>query len=537
MSMQQLFEQHVYSGNHGRLVFLGVILAFGVFAQTSFAQTVTAPREQTQRLQQAQTDSSNGGLLGGITSNDFVPLMDLIQSVVKTDSWQDNGGEGTLLDYPAGVFVDAASVIASVSNNLQPNQHQRIGLTTAKDVNNSSKLRTVSLNRIEDVISEAAAANRPLTDELKNLAGLYRIDYVFIDAENDDVLISGPAGRWRTDTSGLVVNVESGVPALQLDDLVVCLVNAFAEGGRFGCTIVPKPESLKAAQRFLATTTKMGTGRKWRESLRAAVGKQNVVVHGVAPDSGVAKTIVAADYLMKKIGMGLAPTVDQCPSYFDRVEADPAAAKDQTLIRWWFTMAYDALVKDANNRIFQVNGNSIKVLSENELLDQQGQRVHTGASDDATAGFAEDFSKHIEVLSEKHPIFASLKNVFDLALVANIVKKHDVENRARWAQRFSAVSDDSSLNSLQRTRYVSVSHQHDEEVDSIMNFETFNFKTGGKRFRRTMVGVSGGVEFDFNRLLRNLQITEQSQSLFPQVLRGGVSRQPLEKQAIQWWWD
>ena len=536
MPKKHLLAQHICVGIHLHLISLGTLLAILVCNQIGFAQTVIDTKERTQSLPQAQTDTTNGSL-GGITSNDFVPLMDLIQSVVKTDSWQDNGGEGTLLDYPAGVFVDAAAVIAAVSNNLQPNQHQRVRPTTATDVNNNSKLRTVSLNRIENAISENAAAKRPLTDELKNLAGLYRIDYVFIDAENDDVLISGPAGRWRTDTSGLVVNVESGLPTLQLDDLVVCLVNAFAEGGRFGCTIVPKPESLKAAQKFLATTKKMGTGRKWRESLRAAVGKQDVVVHGIAPDSGVAKTIVEADYLMKKVGMGLSPTVDQCPNYFDRVEADPAAAKDQTLIRWWFTMAYDALVKDANDRIFQINGNSIKVLSENELLDQQGQRKHTGASDDATAGFAEDFSTHIELLSEKHPIFASLKNIFDLALVANIVKKHDVDNRARWGRRFGAASADSTLDSHQRTQYISASHQYKEEVDSIMNFETFNFKTGGKRFRRTMVGVSGGVEFDFNRLLKNLQITEQSQSQFPQILLGNASKQPLENQTIQWWWD
>ncbi len=537
MLKKQFLGQQALRRIRGWLTFLATLFAILAISQTGYAQTVNDSKEPNPSPIQVQSDTTNSGFAGGITSNDFVPLMDLIQSVIKSDSWQDNGGEGTIIDYPAGVYVDAASATAPVSDNLQPTNLGHPRPTAVSDINNSSKLRTISLNRIEDAISEAVATNRPLTEDLKNLAGIYRIDYVFIDAENDDVLIAGPAGRWRTNTLGLVVNAETELPTLRLDDLIVCLMNAFTNDGKFGCTIIPKPAAMKSAQKFLATSTKMTTGRKWRESLRAAVGKQDVVVHGVAPDSGVAETIVAADYLMKKIGMGLEPTIDQCPSYFDRVEADPAAAKDQTLIRWWFTMAYDLLTKDASDRIFQFSGNSIKVLSENELLDQQGRRVHTGRSDDATAGFAEDFSQHVERLSEKYPVFASLKNVFDLALVANIVKKYDVGNRHKWDRRFRAASVGSASGSHERTQYVVDSHKYNAEVDSIMNFETINFRVGGKRFRRTMVGVSGGVEFDFSRLFNGLKTVEQSQSQFPQLFRGNASKGPLHNRTIIWWWD
>ena len=65
------------------------------------------------------------------------------------------------------------------------------------------------------------------------------------------------------------------------------------------------------------------------------------------------------------------------------------------LIRWWFTMADDTLIKDADDCTFEIHGNSVKVLSENELLDQNGQRIHTGAADDATSGFAADFTWHL----------------------------------------------------------------------------------------------------------------------------------------------
>ena len=117
------------------------------------------------------------------------------------------------------------------------------------------------------------------------------------------------------------------------------------------------------------------------------------------------------------------------------------------------------------------------------------------------------------------------------------MKKYDVRNRLKWERRFGAESADSVPNSNERTQYVLASHEYNSEVDSIMNFETFNFKKGGKRFRRTMVGVSGGVEFDFSRLLKNLKIAEQSQSQFPQMLLVNASKPHLQNQSIVWWWD
>ena len=457
-----------------------LIAAFLATTTNLFSQTTDGTQPPNPPLTQVQDDTSTSGFAGGITSNDFQPLMDLIQSVIKSDSWQDNGGEGAIIDYPAGVFADAGSVVAAANLREAPNS-----ATQSKSIGNS-KLRTISLNRIEAAISISSASSKtsgPLSENLKHLAGIYRVQRIYIDNENHDVLISGPAGPWRTDTSGRSVNVETGLPTLLLDDLVVCLQNAFQKEGRFGCTIVPKPSALVAAKRFINATTSVAMGRKWRESLRTAVGKQDIIVHGVSPDSGVAKTIVEADCLMKKIGMGLKRSIDEVPNYFERVKNDPTSANGQTLIRWWFTMADNTLIKDASERSFEIQGNSVKVLSENELLDQNGQRIHTHAADDATSGFAADFTFHFDRLSQKYPALASLKNVFDLAIVANIVKMHDGENRDIWGEGYNRDS-----------------HEHSSDVDSIMNFETITFHSQGKRYRRTIVGVSGGVEFDFRRI-------------------------------------
>lgn len=62
-----------------------------------------------------------GSQLGGITANDFIPLIDLIQSTIQSDSWSESGtGEGTIQSYPANLSL--------VVNNTQEVQDQIVDL-------------------------------------------------------------------------------------------------------------------------------------------------------------------------------------------------------------------------------------------------------------------------------------------------------------------------------------------------------------------------------------------------------------------------
>ena len=59
----------------------------------------------------------------------------------------------------------------------------------------------------------------------------------------------------------------------------------------------------------------------------------------------------------------------------------------------------------------------MKVESENEHLTAEGEQIHTGESDDLNRKFAHDFTAHFDALCRKYPIYAELRNLFDLALV------------------------------------------------------------------------------------------------------------------------
>ena len=63
----------------------------------------------------------SGGQLGGITQADFQPLIQLIESTIQSDSWENSGtGEGTISAYPANLSL--------VVNNTQEVQDQIVDL-------------------------------------------------------------------------------------------------------------------------------------------------------------------------------------------------------------------------------------------------------------------------------------------------------------------------------------------------------------------------------------------------------------------------
>ena len=115
------------------------------------------------------------------------------------------------------------------------------------------------------------------------------------------------------------------------------------------------------------------------EDLRDTVGRQDIEIFGIDPTSRVASVLVEADYHMKLIGMGLADGVDGVSSYLKSIKLRPGEQPPaMSVLRWWFALKYDAIARSENKDAFELVGQGVRVLSENEMLAEQGQRVHTG---------------------------------------------------------------------------------------------------------------------------------------------------------------
>ena len=493
---------------------------------TAAGMTDDRMRNQTlYNLRQNSTDG-NGGAGGGISAADFTELMDLIQSTIQPDSWEDAEGLGTIRPYAAGVFVDPSGTLKKMKTSKTVDWNKVRNQLDTDGTTNQARLRKVSLTRLEKQMQLHAASGKSITDEMRFLGGIYEVRYLMFYPETNDIVIAGPAGPWQYDAEGRAVNTETGKPLLLLDDMVVCLRNAFEDDGRFGCSIDPTEKNLKATQQFLSTSKLQG--EPWRREFRKAVGQQLITVHGIDRQSHAARVIVEADYRMKLVGMGLEPGIAEVPSYLDRVQLDEKGnPPPMDMARWWFTVNYDAVLTNEKRDIFMLKGNGVQLLSESELLNAKGERVHTGKSRTETKAFADDFTKHFEKMADKYPIYAEMKNVFDLALVSALIRHENLAGKLDWNLTYFGTPT-----SKTQLSYSILKDRLPKKVDSVMNFREINVRRGSKRLKHTIVGVSGGVEFA-SRLVVNKKKFQQQEELS----QPSESSQPTESDSDKWFWD
>ena len=466
---------------------------------------------------------------GGGSQADFDTLIDLITTTIAPQSWDTVGGPGAIDSFPTGVYVDASGVMRRISfadggRNLAYVRQMAFQSCGNQDVRQKSQLRKISLTRLERQTQALWAMGKPPTEAMKTLAGLQKVQYVLVYPETRDIVLAGPAGDWTMDAEGRKVSVDTDRPVLHLDDLVEVLRNAISQGGRFTCSITPRQENLAAAQAFLneSAKTPLAEGRRARESwlkkIRDHVGKQKIEVKGINPGTRAARVIVEADYRMKLVGMGLEDGVLGVTSYLDSVVVPAGAAPPpMSVLRWWFTMDYDALRATPIRNAFELRGQGVKVLSENEMLTQRGARIHTGKSDELNEQFAHSFSKHFQALATKYPIYAELQNVFDLALVSALIVAEDLPGQVDW--HMTHFGDPQ--------KYQVEVGPAPTDVETVINHRLI-------RRKHILAGVSGGVSVDSSKYVKRPAIQVDDYGAL-QAEHTGSAPEDLPDDA--WWWD
>jgi hypothetical protein len=469
---------------------------------------------------------------GGFGGNqaDFDSLIELITSTVAPASWDSNGGAGSIAPFPGGVYVDAEGVLRPALNEdrsgalaalrRQADQANSSGL--AADVHHRSPLRKVSLTRLERAVQLALAAGRQPTEAMQLLAGLERIKYVLVYPETHDLVLAGPANDWETDSEGRIVAKGTNHPVVRLDDLIVVLrFMRSAKDARFGCSITPTADGLARTKDFVAESNrsplKPGQRDAWLEQLRSHLGKQTIEVNGIDPRTRVGRVMVEADYRMKLVGLGLEEGVLGVPSYLSTVTlAKDGSVPPLDVLRWWFTLNYDAVQSTAGHDAFEIHGQGVKVLSENELLTATGQQVHTGRSNLLNDQFARNFTEHFPALAAKYPVYAELQNIFDLALVGALLRSEKLAERSGW-----------HLTCFGDPREYSVELEDaPQSVDTVINHRVIQGV-------HILVGVSGGVSCDPSPLVRPDAIgADYGRLRETRDLAKAKSASPEV-----WWWD
>ena len=497
-------------------------------ASLQSASEISDDRARTGAL--AGVAAAPPGRRGGGSEADFDSLMELIKSTVKPTTWDDVGGNGSISPFPTGVLVDPRGTLRSVTpqeanDDLAALRAASTPRAGQENVRRSSPMRMVSLPRLEKCVQLCLAAGQPPTEAMQVLAGLQRIRWVFIYPESGDIVLAGPAGDWTPGPEGAIVNKETGRPVLRLDDLVVVFRQMMSgPDASFGCRITPRAANLARFQAFLQHSQERPIAsefrRAWLEQLRRQVGKQDIEVDGLDPRTRAAQVIVEADYRMKLVGMGLEQGVPGVVSYLKSIKVAPGQPPpSMAVLRWWFTLNYDAVLCSPDRMAFTLRGQGVRVESENERLSAEGKQIHTGASDELNRRFARSFTEHFEELCDQYPVYGEMRNIFELAMVGALIREEGAAGKVGW--HLTCFGDPNA--------YQVELTDAPKEVDSVVNCRVINGKY-------IVAGVSGGVTVQPAGLVRRQTIGVDRDSKL-EHRRGGAAGDNRKLPNDRWWWD
>ena len=374
--------------------------------------------------------NQGGGNQGGGTSN---------QGPGISNQNNQGGGNVNVTGGQAGVFVDAQGVLRRniVNDPTGRLRRQQVAAAQAalpRDLAGLSEIRKVSLTRLEKALVDNGGV---LTDEMRYMAGLLRLRYVFLYPESGDIVLAGPAEGWAPEPDGRMTGLRTGRPVLQLQDLVVAL-RAFppsqTKTPMVGCSIDPTQEGLASMQRFLRSTGRYANPSQTihlANGLRSSLGLQNVRVDGVPADTRFAHVLVEADYRMKMIGIGLErPRVRGLTSFVDL--ASPAQVSRNALSRWYFVPEYECVRSSDDGLAMELVGDGVKLVGEQELVSAAGARSATAGGSRASKAFVTSFTRAYPQLAAQSPVYAELRNLIDMLVASAYIQHEDMYHKAGW---------------------------------------------------------------------------------------------------------
>jgi hypothetical protein len=381
------------------------------------------------------------------------------------------------------------------------------------EMSQSVPLRMISLRKLDETISQCLQAGKPLPDEVKYLAGLQRVQYVFVDPEGKDIVLAGPAEGWKINEFGSVVGSTTGKPVLHLDDLLVAL--RFADAARNGGISVsmdPTPEGMRRWKEFRDQQKTIGSDPQATiHGLEQALGAENISINGVPATSRFANVMVAADYRMKRLAMGFDPLPVAGMQDYMKLISSMASGAQNMMPRWWLAPNYEPLLSDAEGMSWELRGPGVKALAEEDLFNAAGERVKSAkAASPAVRKWADSLTVHYPEISQKDAVFGELRNCMDLAVVGALLIKEQLMEKADFHPAY-LYSDQR----LTLEQYIPP-----KQVDS-----KASFLRNGKNW---IICVSGGVQFQPWAIV---QKHEASNDLSP------VRATAIKAHPDNWWWN
>jgi len=387
----------------------------------------------------------------------------------------------------------------------------------AGELRERTNLRMVSLTKLQNAIRDVKAKGGSLPDEMKYMAGLQRIEYVFVYPDQNDIVLAGPAEPWIIRDDATVVGANSGQPTLLLDDLMVAMQSVeSSRNAGISCSIEPTAEGRQRLNALLRRVQlrPQQNPRQLEPAMREAFGPQTIKLTGIPTDSRYARVLVAADFEMKRLAMHLVDApVAGLPSYMEMARNQRQSASSNP--RWWMTTNYDAVQRTADRLAWRVSGQGVKTMTEIDRLTADGNVERTGKVDKTAQQWAEQMTEKFTELSQKQAIFGELRNIMDLSVIATLIQQERLDQVAQC-----------DLSVLMGT-------------EPIVEMSSFQIPTAIepqcsfiRGTRGWVVSTSGGVSVNAFEVVSKQEVSERLAETHKQATAAADG-----KDAKAWWWN
>ncbi len=415
----------------------------------------------------------------------------------------------------AGVWIGPDGILRSreidETNKLRDARLKALGAAPA-DMK-ALGLRKISLRRLEEAIAEHRKTGAPLDDEMKYLAGIQHIQFVFVYPEERDIVLAGPGEGWKLDAQGEVVGITTGRPVMWLDDLVTAVRTAqAARQTGISCSIDPTDDGINRLRALVPQLVQGGAGDNIDQATAAieeTLGLQKISVTGIPADSHFARVIVAADYKMKRLAMGFdAAPIKGLPNFLSMMKAGPSGMQNM-LPRWWLEPNYESLLAAPDGLAWEIRGASVKAVTEEDFITESGARKPSGKTNPVAKKWADNMTAHYDELAAKDAVFGQLRNCIDLAVVGALLVKDHLPEKAGYS--LSVLLEDEQL----PAERFGVPKQVPSRSTVL------------KKGANWLISASGGVLISSWNVAAK---SEQSASLAPE-------RQKAASGGQSWWWN
>lgn len=425
-----------------------------------------------------------------------------------------------------GVEIDANHVlrtrtVVANSNYLSQQRWKHAQVTLNKEIQIVSELRKVSLVKLEREVARLKAEGKPISDDIRFLAGLTRITHVFYYPEQNDIVIAGPAEGYFLNGANRVIGMNSFKATLHLEDLVAAL-RAFGPDGKktslISCSIDPTQEGLQRFQQAYRNVAANYRGphqvREIAQTFYNAMGHQTITINGVSNKTRYAQVMAEADYRMKLYGIGVERPPVRITTFIEK--ATPATGGANKLQRWFFQPNYECVKVNKEGNAMSLEGSSPKLVCEDESVSAGGKRSRKKGANGASRKFCASFTKNYLKLAKQATVFGELHNLIDMSIVAAFIQKSDLYRKANWDMDTFGDED----------KFAIEIYPAPEKVNPVINAVV---KNGA-----LMTPIGGGVNIQPRIALNSDKASVDSKGEIENV-RDSITFENLADG--QWWWD